>query len=151
MKKIRSSIFETNSSSSHSITISSDTQTLLTKIDTPEEIEVGLGEFGWENEVYDNFHTKLDYICIDHGLITKDENINQNPKYLMLMEVLSERTNIKKLIFCFGSHSYNSDKPAGYIDHQSHGTSRDVFKSKDNLIKFLFNTNSLLITGNDND
>ena len=43
IKKIRQSVFETNSSSTHSICIATDTT-----IDFPKSLHFEFGEFGWE-------------------------------------------------------------------------------------------------------
>jgi len=142
MKTTRQGAFETNSSSSHSITIN-DKNVLLDSI-TPDAngvITLYGGEFGWEYAKYTDPITKANYCAIDAQ--HNEEMIN------MLREVIMEHTGAKDVVIKF-STDWNSPDHS-YIDHQSMGTSNTAFVSKDQLKNFIFNVKSVLYTGNDND
>jgi hypothetical protein len=137
MKNIRSSVFETNSSSTHSISISKDSYGILETIvpnDNGIIILIG-GEFGWEWEKYNDALTKANYCAVD--------NINNRD---MLIEVIKEHTGAKDVVIAI-DESWNSS----YIDHQSEGTSNEAFKTKETLKNFIFNSKCYLFTGNDNE
>lgn len=134
MKKVRREVFETNSSSSHSISISNKEGMLETIL--PDEdgvIYLQGGDFGWEYEKYNDALTKANYCAQDNG-----HNPNRTN---MLIEVIMEHTGAKSVII----------ERQGYIDHQSCGTSYAAFVDNETLKQFIFNPNSILYTGNDND
>jgi len=134
MKKIRSKVFETNSSSSHSISIVEGEEGFYDTIYPDEKGIIILGgeEFGWEWEKYTCALTKATYCAQDcwHDPDKRD----------MLIEVLQEQTGAITIEFDY----------SGYIDHQSNGTSHDAFVNKQSLKDFIFNPKSILFTGNDN-
>ena len=131
-KTIRKSTFETNSSSTHSISIDRDTS-CLTSISHDGTITLEGGEFGWEREEYTGALAKANYCALD----TIDCPVQKQ----MLIEVLKEHTGAKEIIF----------KLEGYIDHQSLGTTESAFEDKETLRLFIFNPRSTLETSNDND
>jgi hypothetical protein len=136
--KIRKSLFETNSSSTHSITIQEGGD--YTSIGHKGQIELTGGEFGWEWEVYRDPLTKANYCAV---YAAGDEY-----KTEMLKEVISEHTGAEVKIL-----AQKDDYDKGYhshIDHQSHDTAEKAFASSDSLKNFIFGVNSTLYTGNDN-
>lgn len=137
MKKIRLSAFESNSSSSHSISISENSNGIYSTIEPDEDgnIVVNSGEFGWEWERYSEPETKLCYAAM-----TVKDNL---ALLTMLEDVVIEHTGAKKIIF--------NNLEGGYIDHQSESVGYEAFHSKETLKNFLFNNESILYTGNDND
>lgn len=141
MKTIRRNTFETNSSSTHCVTIcnSSETYSPITFDNTV--LEVKPGEYGWEYEFYDDFEDKVSYAytyAINDG----------TPEDLeLLKEVILENTNIEKIIFTQTEDRWYSN---GYIDHQSVDEAALIFESKDSLRNFLFNKGSNVLTDNDN-
>lgn len=141
MKTIRHSVFETNSSSSHSISINNKVE-LYDSIAPNEDGNIVLygGEFGWEWEKYNDSLTKANYCAID--VIGDEDRIN------MLIDVIKEHTGAKNVILDF-TMDWN-DRFYSYIDHQSCGTSNGAFTSKETLKNFIFNPKSILFTGNDN-
>lgn len=133
MKKIRQSVWETNSSSSHSISIGNDNQDMVLDTIYPDEngtIYVNGGDFGWEWNKYNDAKTKLSYAYQD------------GVDVWLLEEVIKEHTGAKTVIF--------GDINNGYIDHQSSGVARTMCDTARNLKNFIFNKNSWLFTGNDN-
>jgi len=133
MKTIRHSAFETNSSSTHSICVNWDTKVFESI--TPDKdgnIVLEGGEFRWEIENYSDPLTKANYCALD---------VDGNDEWMfMLREVITEHTGAKDVIL----------KLAGYIDHQSLGTSHEAFESKEKLKAFIFGDGSVLETDNDN-
>ena len=99
MKNIRSNVFETNSSSSHSITISNSNIVLDTILpDKDGIIYLNGGEFGWEYDRHYSALTKANYCAIachyhdnDDGNITHYNNFSFNEE--MLIEVIKEQTS----------------------------------------------------------
>lgn len=141
MKQIRHNVFETNSSSTHSITINYDGK--LNETMTPNEdnqIILEGGEFGWEVEDYNNSWDKANY-CAVASLWSDD-------RQTMLKEVIMEITGCDEVII-EASEEYDSPYYS-YIDHQSSDTADEAFADKDSLKSFIFNSNSILHTDNDN-
>ena len=61
MKQIRRSLFETNSSSTHAITIANNSEEDF-KNNLPKTLELKLGEFGWEFDRYQTIRDRADYL-----------------------------------------------------------------------------------------
>src|ERR1035437_5327565 len=122
MKIIRHSVFETNSSSSHSISIADKCEVYQTIYPNGDgEIILEGGDFGWENDFYSDSWTKANY-CAQDGI--DDE---------MLERVIKNHTGAKKVIINLGDYCS--------IDHQSIGTSEAAFESDETLKRFLFSPN----------
>jgi hypothetical protein len=134
MKKlIRNSVFETNSSSSHSISLAKSDMDFIMDTIFPDEygnINVIGGEFGWEWVKYNDAITKLNYAYQD------------NVDVELLRKIVLSQTGADRVIF--------HDKDDGYIDHDSVGNARNVCVDEESTRNFIFNLNSWLFTGNDN-
>lgn len=133
MKKlIRRGVFETNSSSSHSVSIGiqEDKQFILDTIYPDENgvITITGEEFGWEWFKHNDAMTKAQYAAQQFKY---DEESLET-----LKEVIMEQTGAEDVVF---------DLEDGYIDHDSHG-----IIEKSTLRDFIFNKNSWLFGGNDN-
>ena len=140
----RHSVFETNSSSTHSISLNPGNTKLFTSISPDDNGRIVLngGEFGWEWQKYNDALTKANYCAVDCAFDKDKES--------MLIDVIKEHTGAKTIVFNFTKHT-SDGKNASYIDHQSDGTSNDAFKSKEILKSFIFDPDSILFTGNDNE
>lgn len=138
---VRKNIFETNSSSSHSITIQDGDYWDTIEADEYGMITLTGGQFGWEWVKYNDALTKANYCAVNY--------IHNDDKLEMLKEVIMEYTGCKRLIIDISKdwEDYN----CGYIDHQSSDTVEEAFDSKDQLKTFIFNKSSWLYLGNDND
>lgn len=135
MKKIliRPNVFETNSSSCHSLSIADDTKEFVMDTIYPNQdgiVTIYGGEFGWEWFKHNDAQTKADYAA---QMFYYDETTLETIK-----EVIMEQTGAEDVIFKLED---------GYIDHDSHGI---VPSDKDSLRNFIFNKNSWLFGGNDN-
>lgn len=143
MKNIRHKVFETNSSSTHSISINENSNGILETIVPNEDglIELFGGEFGWSWKKFNDSMTKANY-CAVHSM-------NHNPSLKeMLTSVIKEHTGAKEVIYSLSDEYSNSNW--SYIDHQSNGTAEEAFASEYKLKNFIFNSKSWLFTGNDN-
>lgn len=137
-KLIRTGVFETNSSSSHSISISSDSEHILDGTTLVPDyngiIKLRGGEFGWEWERFFDAATKANYCAVG---CKNNDSLTE-----MLIEVIKEQTGAEEVIVAIGEHSY--------IDHDSTEVYEPAFEDKETLRNFIFNKKSLLYTGNDN-
>ncbi len=145
MINIRQSVFETNSSSTHSISIVANTDGIYDTIAVDDEGVLHLtgGQFGWEEVTYTDALTKANYCAVD--VMDRSEMAECIE---MLIKVLREHTGAKSVAFEF-SLDWKSDNYS-YIDHQSAGTSHEAFANEQTLKDFIFNPKSILRTDNDN-
>ncbi len=141
-KQVRQNVFETNSSSSHSISIEPSSDGLYDTIIPDEEGNIVLtgGEFGWGIDEYNDAITKANYCAVDQ--------LNNEDRIDMLKEVIKEQTGCNDVIIDI-SDSWR-DPNYSYIDHESVGTSLEAFESKETLRDFIFSKNSVLYIDNDN-
>lgn len=134
MKKlIRNGVFETNSSSAHSISISDGDKQFVLDTIYPDQfgvIRVYGGQFGWDFVKFNDAETKLNYAFQD--------NVDED----LLRKVVMDFTGATEVIF--------DDKNDGYIDHESCGLAGSVCTDYESIKNFIFNKNSWLFTGNDN-
>lgn len=122
--------------------------------------------FGWEDEVYRDFGSKLifaflqsSYLIDNFNNITDSLIVSENCKcgkmwMGMIEDVVKENLGVSNIKWELSIH-YNdvNGKPHAYIDHQSasyEGKNTSIFKNKDLLKSFLFNEYSYIETGNDN-
>ncbi len=145
MKNIRNKVFETNSSSSHSISIANDSNGILETLPVVEGIVTLTGGcFGWDFEKFNDAQTKADYAAV---FAIGDDKL-QN----MLTDVLREHTGAKKIVYDL-TRDWKNDNYS-YIDHQSDrsegGKAFEVFESPEKLKNWIFNPKSWLFIGNDN-
>ncbi len=142
-KVTRHAVFETNSSSSHSISISPD-EVLTDKLAVHNGVcQIHDGEFGWGVEVFSDASTKASY-CYTYARANKGtgnllQTISERPLN-MLQEVIEEQMECKV--------EFVSDE--GYIDHQSEETCIAAFKDRDTLRRFIFSPKSILNIDHDN-
>jgi hypothetical protein len=135
MKKIliRKGVFETNSSSAHSVSIADETKEFVLDALYPDQngnILLTGGEFGWDWFKHNDALTKANYAA---------QAFNNNGNDMeMLVDVIKEMTGAEEVLF---------DCEDGYIDHDSYGTAPT---NREDLKNFIFNKNSWLFGGNDN-
>lgn len=131
---IRKGVFETNSSSSHSIAIATEDKEFVLDTIYPDQngtIIIRGDEYGWEWFKHNDSETKSSYAA--QSFANDDDQLD------VLKEVIMEQTGATKVEF-IGLND-------GYIDHDSYGI---IPKSKEELRNFIFNKNSWLFGGNDN-
>lgn len=162
MKRIiRRNTFETNSSSTHSLSLS-PVETFDFK--EPVYLEVWFGEYGWGYDVLRTPEEKLSYLFTaaqyergwgeyDH---TKDELLELIKSFRDDLQALLYGTNV--YLSEIDEYVFRDDYyPMGYIDHQSVGEyecSDEVYSyatsSTGNLMNYLFNELVEVIIDNDN-
>jgi hypothetical protein len=136
MKKlIRHGVYETNSSSSHSVSIGlQESKEFLLDTLYPDQdgiITIEGGEYGWEWFKHNDAATKASYAAQQFS--------HDDEKLQILKEVIMEQTGAEDVVF--------EDLKNGYIDHDSSGI---IDSNKTILRDFIFNKNSWLFGGNDN-
>lgn len=134
MKQIRRGVFETNSSSTHSICISKDEVNNL-----PSHISFTLGEYGWENDtVYDT----AEYLYTALYYLYENEELDSRLKQI---EYILNKHNVECTFKNPKDNSYY------YIDHAGKLTNliNDLLNDEDKLLRYLFGA-SVIYTGNDN-
>lgn len=139
MKVIRKNLFETNSSSTHSICISKEPVT-----NYPNEIWFGIGEFGWGCDKVD----KYDYLYT--AILTRENRDELIEKLKSTLDKYNIRYNLSKPKFweCDGYEYLDN----GYIDHSDELAEfiDAVMSDEDRLLRYLFSDNTYVYTGNDN-
>lgn len=136
MTTIREKVFETNSSSTHSVCIT-PLKTEPEINDLKDHIILGIGEYGWGFEEYNDALTKLDYLAVEI-------DAEEDDRWPLLINTMA-----KYYPNCtFELADY---KRKGYVDHQSYGDVwSEIGRDEKTLIDYLFNKNSILIIDNDN-
>lgn len=140
-RQIRSSVFETNSSSTHSIAISK------APVVIGKSIHFGIGEFGWENDTAntaDYLYTAILYV---YSSDVAEEKIEHLKRILDKYDVSYNFEEPKYWISSSGSAYLDN----GYIDHGDEltGFLDTILSNEDLLMRYLFG-NSTVYTGNDN-
>jgi len=140
---IRKSCFETNSSSSHSVTLSGEDKEFILDTIYPNSqgvVEIKTTDFGWEWFKHNDAATKAAYAYQQYK--------HDLEKTALIIEVIKEQTAAKNVIF-----STNSDSSESYIDHASTVFEGNFLKfdTKEEIRNFIFNKNSWLFGGNDNE
>lgn len=154
MRVTRRNVFETNSSSTHSICITKEN----TKVDIPDKIWIDLGnyEFGWEYDKYCTAEEKLAYLIF--GLTTETYYKDKDKGYKRIMKLLKtvgkwvKSIHIEGLEFiCYEGKTY-LNTTGGYVDHASdmEDLLDAVLEDEELLKRYLFSTDSFIATGNDN-
>lgn len=161
MKFVRNNVFETNSSSAHSLAFGTSkiirgndystgedetdfSNPLYRLIDVPTcyhgiELDLCLGEYCWGYDELCTPQEKLSYLLTSLGDTLKE--VKNHPFYQQIVEWLSES----------GVTTYDIENDEGYIDHQSYGMiDSSLFKTKEDLITYLFNDNIIIYIENDN-
>lgn len=149
----RTKIFETNSSSMHSIAVSSSDRGYNYNLPITDDgvLYVEFGEFGWGPEILKNPLDKLSYYITDQFGGYHDEensfesvvsNILEDQRMKNLIKILEAKVpGFKRLEF--GPASEYSK--FGYVDHQSSGTSNG-----EDVEDLIFNNSKIIIIDNDN-
>lgn len=149
MKKIiRTGVFETNSSSTHTLTIASDViEPSKLVVNQDGYIEISCREFGWDHLEFHNQLSKLSYVLT--SLVFDHRSPTMSKCYEWLNEMIFEHTG-HQLHYVPRTDAFWAH---GYIDHQSWGElelsgNKAAFKKRAKLI--IFGTDNYITTDNDN-
>lgn len=134
MRKIRTGIFETNSSSVHCICIANSGENDFTRTVLRCETD----EFGWEYGMYSDVYSKADY------LITMIYCYKHSDEYL---------EKLRSILLEHGIELAEKETSSYYIDHcgEWDNTLDELLNNEELLMSFLFNPKSYIETTNDND
>ena len=155
MIQIRKNVFETNSSSCHSVSISKEVETNNNLQVIDGAVFCQADEFGWEIVDYNDAQTKLDYLITMSAATTVGTSYYNSEDDCQLIEDFIETDEFKDIQECVrevtGCENLIVNSLDGYIDHQSLYTSMYSFLSENNLTieQFIFG-NVILHTDNDN-
>ena len=155
--QIRKSVFETNSSSVHSISIAKYSHTENDKI----VLEARLGEFGWEHELYTEPCEKLSYLWTAVYCLADHEAWGEKQDFVKHAQILEEWKEIISDIFSqynieieyeYKGAFCSSCSSIYYIDHGWELKDMlEAFKNNPNLmVDFVMSENSVVETYNDN-
>jgi hypothetical protein len=132
-KQTRFNVFETNSSSTHSICVAKNITLTL-----PDEITFRADEFGWEfstlNSVYEKASYLYTYFVQQNSLDEFEGIINVLKKHNIEVNIDDSYNN-----YCYIDHSYEL---CDFID--------DILYDETKLLNFLFSPLSFILSGNDN-
>lgn len=126
MRKIRYGIFESNSSSSHSLSFSPNMKEDNVAYDK-NTLTLGFGEYGWVYEELVTWQDKADYL----GVEARDDK----DKNKMLTNVLKKRFPSIEIEY------YDN----GYIDHQSYGNIWNEINNENELDLIIFGDSIIVI------
>ena len=139
MIKIRQNVFETNSSSTHSIAIPKECDTSRLS-----HIVFGFGKFGWEKDEVD----PINYLYT--GIMDAYEE--QADEYIEKLKKILDKHNIT---YHFKEPKYTAMKygkyfDSGYVDHayKLRPLIEDLLNDEDKLLRYL--AGARVFTGNDN-
>ncbi len=138
---IRTGVFETNSSSMHSLCIAENTS-IIEQPFTDKDLYQGKihlqgGDYGWG---YDELHTpleKLNYVAQSLYSVYDDRKLQLLNDSLSL---LTEKTGFE----------FDISNISGYIDHQSMDLIEDKFSNPLDIVNFVLDSSSIIIIDNDN-
>lgn len=148
MRQIRFGVFETNSSSTHSICI---TKSRNAEMFFPEKLYFRCQDFGWEERRLETAEDKAAYLYA--GILSlydrKEVETAKNTIYNMLGSIgidcdFEQAEYYGKSSWCKNAmvdHSCDNDFP----DFVS-----KVLKNRGRLLRYLFSSQSFVLTGNDN-
>lgn len=135
MKQIRKNVFETNSSSVHTLQISKDgLEPSKLKLNKDGNIEVEFGEFGKDYRIYNTQYEKLQYlisfIAYNYSYYYDLDDLYENYDYREVRDAICEYTGANDIVIV--------GEAQPYIDHQSQYDCV-IRLYKDEIINFVFN------------
>lgn len=158
MIQIRKNVFETNSSSTHSLVISQKERSYnyCLPVDDDGTLTIAFGEFGWGPELLTAPIEKLSYLVTDRiDMYDIPEEIKDDED--AVQEAIMESENIREIVEVVMSccpdvkrvrfELNDSWNPFGYVDHQSQGTSYDMDLSIEEIV---FSNKVIIMIANDN-
>ena len=133
MKTIRNNVFETNSSSTHSLCIGCGEKEFPT-LNKNGNVEIRLSTYGWEEDVYYDLEDRMSYVFS----YLYDTREYHEDLFEELINYIKENTGANDVEF--------TDTEWCYVDHGS----EHMTLTFDWLIDFMFNKGGSFTTDNDN-
>lgn len=150
---IRQSAFETNSSSAHSLVLNKNCKSSKVKKELSKfsHLALWLGDYGWEEGIYDNIISKLEYIVTSLFYVGDLSKLKELFTRIVDMGSLDLSVDGFRLsdydsVNDFVDSLYNLVEPQ--LDHQSSDLLRDL--SVDELLMLACSNISYIHTSNDN-
>ena len=154
MIKIRKNVFETNSSSTHSVAVSSKDRGYSHEMPVDENgtLYIQLGEYNWGPDI---LYTPYDKLCYVMSYLSQNypsveefaEDVdtgNINPIVEEIDCYLKGNCGVSNIVIKKVDNSWGDG--LGYIDHQSSGCLYD-----ENMIDLIFNNSKIILIDNDNE
>jgi len=145
MIQFRNNVFETNSSSTHTLVISKDTPNVL-----PSSIRFSIREFGWEVDQYDDMQTRADYFYTAACQLLQHDIYNwleaELGKYGIEVEY---NISGRPLYWISDNYACLDNGGIDHVDELKEFVDKCMSDS-DYLLRWLFGVTSRLYTGNDN-
>ena len=165
--QIRKSVFETNSSSVHTLTITKNSNNLK----FPKKLIFDSGDYGWEHSCLNTPEEKASYLWegiksvfpndANFGIVEHNKFVNSITHILKSVGVKAvfKYNNPKYIKSKFGDYYYyefydkEGNEDDGWVDHCDELITflYDVCFDKTKLLNYLFSTESFIKTGNDNE
>lgn len=164
---IRENVFESNSSSCHSLAFSKDSllQPCYMEVNDNNKITVELGEFGWGYDEYTDWRTKLSYLltmCAECTEAITEEGFYESEEFKEINDAIAEYCHCDGVVivgadFKTGKLTWKDKEETyldfdGYIDHQSQFPSIKEFLDyyHTDIVNFIFDEGIKLVIDNDN-
>ena len=165
-RQIRIRVFETNSSSTHAISVSGN------ELNVPKSLHFGCNEFGWECETYKTAESRASYLwtyifnrfsSYEHAKKEDGSSDYQLPRIYTFdqkfldwkehLEKICKKVGVENVTFQESVHQRGWYDDAGYIDHSYELDEfvDDLWNDDHLLEQYLFCDDSGIETGNDND
>lgn len=143
MVYVRKGVFETNSSSTHSIVIARENTKPY------DYVEFNIGEYGWERNKYYGTTEKASYFYTS-ACDYYSRDVAEDISTLLSPYGISCVFKIKPIFKGFNGTQYLDN---GYVDHSEESGEfvESLLEDSAKLIDYLFNDESYVETGNDND
>ena len=139
MRVVRRDLFETNSSSVHTLCVSKTVNP-----DKPDKVVFARGRFGWGPEVFNDMSDRLSYLY-ENLLGIADESTRNS--YIDMLKKYLDSIHVE---YAF---EHDADRYCG-IDHpeDSEGVIQSLFDGDDQTLldRFMFGKDSCVICDNDN-
>lgn len=152
MYQVRSGVFETNSSSTHSICITTNRKTTMCH---PDHVHFRCDDFGWEHRRLDSTEDKAAYLYSSMLHIFEQKELEKATAQIV-------DTLYKFKITCSFDKPEYRDYGSGLVycinasvDHCGEDDHREFVEktvyNEGRLLRYLFSQDSFVLTGNDND
>lgn len=164
MRIIRESVFESNSSSMHTVSVRGERDVRWTSINDNSVISVELDEYGWSGPTLYTFTEKLKYALSmvlhteypgfdvwNEDFTIDQETLESLSGYQILMDAIRKHMDCERIEII---KKVTEFYPYGYIDHQScedYGSLREFLDDWNvDAERFLFDGKVMVIIDNDN-
>lgn len=154
MIKIRKNVFETNSSSTHSVAVSSKDRGYSHEMPVDEDgtLYIQLGGYNWGPDIlytpYDKLCYVMSYLSQSYSSVEEfAEDVETGDINSTVEEIgryLKKDCGVSSIIIKKSDDSWGDG--LGYIDHQSVGSLYD-----ENMIDLIFNNSKIILIDNDNE